>query len=455
MSNQQIENKRALVWLALLFALAGFVLSIVSFIHDMKLRYGLQKGPSFCSISPHIDCDAVSLSKWSTLFGVPLSAWGALFFILLLLASIAALDQDRLSKALWARATFFMTSLAGLSALTLFAISEFIIGAICLICVGMYLCIFALCWCSVRMLAGQSLWHCWLEGLLAVLKLPGALLGLNSAVKGKQRLALGLCSIVVVLLFVLLSLVPWALSKSSDNNSNTADFVRQQTESVVSKWRALLPVSLAISDGAPTEKDYRKGAEKPLVTIVEFFDFECPACRSMSHELDRILAANSESVAIIHKNYPLDRACNPSIDREMHRNACFSAQFARCAGEQGAYWKAAEYLFNLPELEHSEPERSVEQVRSAIERGASTLGLDQEAIKECLASNRSIAKIASDIKIADNAKLDSTPSIFINGKLVPNPHPLFLQAIINEVVGARDQRDVQDPALAGNTKPNS
>ena len=444
-----MHNKRSPIWIALILSLVGFALSIISFIHDMKLRYGLQKGPSFCSINALLDCDAVSLSKWSSFFGVPLSAWGALFFLVLLLSTIAALDRERLSTVLWARAAFFITSLASLAALVLFAISEFVIGALCLICIGMYLCIFGLCLCSIRMLANQKLLRAWLEGMLVAIKLPAALLGLNAAVKGKQRLALGLCSVVVVLLFALLSLVPWALSKSTENNSNASDFVRQQTDAIVAKWRAAIPTSLGISEGAPLERDYRKGADKAAVTIVEFFDFECPACRTMSHELDRLLEANADKVAVIHKNYPLDRACNPAIDHEMHRNACFAAQFARCAGEQGAYWKAAEYLFNLPELGHNDPEPSVEQVRSAIERGAGTLGLDQQALTQCLSSNRALAKISSDIKIGDSAKLDSTPSIFINGKLVPNPHPLFLQAIINEVVDAT-QKSNQNPASTGN-----
>ena len=449
MADQQTQINRAPIWCALVLALLGLSLSIVSFVHDMKLRYGLQKGPSFCSINAHIDCDAVSLSAWSRFLGVPLSAWGALFFLILLLAAIAALDRDKLSAALWARATFFVTSLGSLAALALFVISEYVIGALCLICVGMYLCIFGLCWCSMRALSKQRLSSCWLEGLFSTLKLPAALFGLNAGVKGKQRLALGLCSIVVVLLFVLLSLVPWAMSKATDSNSNASDFVRQQTELEVSKWRAAIPASLAISEGTPLERDYRKGADKPAVTIVEFFDFECPACRTMSHVLDQVIATNPNSVALVHKNFPLDRACNPGMDHEMHRNACFAAQFARCAGEQGAYWKAAEYLFNLPELEHSEKEANLDKTRAAIEHGAVTLGLDQQAIKECLDSKRALSKISKDIKVGESVQLDSTPLIFINGKLVSNPHILFLQAIINEVLSAA-QGEKKDTASAGN-----
>lgn len=431
MSNQPPIQSRSPIWATLLFSLCGLALSIVSFIHDMKMRYGLQKGPSFCSINAHINCDVVSQSEWSRFLGVPLSAWGAVFFLTLLLASIAALDRDRLSRSLWAQSTFFVSAIASLIAIGLFAVSELVIGAICLICVGMYICIFLVCLSSLRALRGQSLFSAWIGGLFAIIKLPTALLGLNPNVKGKQRVALALCSIVVVLLFVLLSLVPWNLAKSHAGDSS--DFVQLQIKTAVDRWRATSPSTLNVKEGDPLERDYRKGAEKPSITIVEFFDYECPACRSMSKALDQIISANPDKVALVHKNYPLDRACNPAIDHEMHKNACFAAQFARCAGEQGAYWKAAEFLFNLPELEHSEDPDSAQKTKTAIERGAATLGLDQEAVKACLASGRAIPKITADIKTGDAAKIDSTPTIFLNGKMVQNPHPMFLQAIIDEV----------------------
>ena len=73
------------------------------------------------------------------------------------------------------------------------------------------------------------------------------------------------------------------------------------------------------------------------------------------------------------------------MPQSFHEHACYAAEFARCAGEQGAYWKAVDYLFTLPAIEEK---KSAQVVRRSIYNGWAALDLDEQALKECLDSDR-------------------------------------------------------------------
>ena len=177
---------------------------------------------------------------------------------------------------------------------------------------------------------------------------------------------------------------------------------RAAIEALRRKWPVtmnLAPVNLVAATGAEPDDggSPARGAAKPIVTIVEFSDFECPFCRQVQDTLKRISERYTGEVRFVFKHLP----------SEGHRNALPAARAAWCAGEQDRFWQFHEALFAAPNLSES-----------AFIEIATRLGLGREKFESCLNAERSRAAIVKDIELARRYRVDSTPSFLINGRLV-------------------------------------
>ena len=174
--------------------------------------------------------------------------------------------------------------------------------------------------------------------------------------------------------------------------------------------------------------DYYLGSSSAPIQIVEFADYECPACRRMYRSMKQVLQGYEGKYLFVFKNYPLDKSCNPSMTREAHKYACTAAYFSRCAGEQGKFWESMEILF-LRDADQGELSRD-----SLTSEGSKELSLDEDAVVECLRTERYRERILRDIHDGERANLQGTPSIWVNGKAVNNPTPEVLRAIFDSIL---------------------
>jgi len=147
-----------------------------------------------------------------------------------------------------------------------------------------------------------------------------------------------------------------------------------------------------------TDKDYYKGAAEPLVTIVEFSDYQCPYCSKFTKNLEELLAdpAYKDDVRIVFKHYPLP----------MHKDANPGSQASLAAGAQGKFWEYHDLLFaNQRKMD-----------RAALEGYAEQGGLDVGAFKKALNSGEFKAQVDADLKQGQQFGVRGTPSFFLNGK---------------------------------------
>jgi protein-disulfide isomerase len=140
-----------------------------------------------------------------------------------------------------------------------------------------------------------------------------------------------------------------------------------------------------------------RGAPKPVVTIVEFSDFECRFCRDVQATLKQVLESYGKDVRLVFKHLPL----------EGHRNALPAARAAYCAGEQDRFWQFHDALFAVPSLSPA-----------VLDHVAADLGLGLTRFKACLSSEQSRAAVVRDMEMARSFRIDSTPSFLVNGKLL-------------------------------------
>jgi protein-disulfide isomerase len=148
------------------------------------------------------------------------------------------------------------------------------------------------------------------------------------------------------------------------------------------------------------------GAREPVLTVTEFSDYECPYCRQAHAQLRNIVAQFPDRVRLIHRHFPLDQACNRSIDHAFHQSACRAALIAECAGRVGRFWEANDTLF--------EPSNSLD-TRSTKEIAAD-LKLDPAALERCM-KGEGLVDVKNDIEVGIALKLEGTPTFLVDGQL--------------------------------------
>ncbi len=155
----------------------------------------------------------------------------------------------------------------------------------------------------------------------------------------------------------------------------------------------------AFSIAAP---DYRQlGPAGATVTIVEFSDFECPACRVAEPPMRALLKLYDGKIRLVFKHFPLER---------MHHWARTGAIAAECAGKQGKFWEFHHELYD-----HQE-EWTNEKAEALLSSYAKKVKLDENAWSACRKDPAAGEIVTGDQKDGLNAWVGSTPTFFINGK---------------------------------------
>ncbi len=136
------------------------------------------------------------------------------------------------------------------------------------------------------------------------------------------------------------------------------------------------------------------------VAIVEFSDFQCPHCKHAQPALERILEEFPQ-VKLYFKHYPITRA---------HPYAQMAAQAAVAASKQGKFWQFHDKLFKGDQEKESP---------SDLERYARELKLDLGRWKKD--TDAAADKVNRDRADGEKVNVDSTPSLFINGRKFHGP----------------------------------
>jgi protein-disulfide isomerase len=163
-------------------------------------------------------------------------------------------------------------------------------------------------------------------------------------------------------------------------------------------------------------EDPADGPADAPVTIVEFTDFECPYCLRVQPTLERLKSTYGDKVRHVFKQLPLD----------MHANAQFTAEASLCAQAQGKFWELHDWMFaNVKQL--GSPE--------AVYEAAASLGLDAEALKACVDNDTMAEAVAKDLREARSVGASSTPTFFVNGRLLrgAKPYEEFAEIIDSEL----------------------
>jgi len=158
------------------------------------------------------------------------------------------------------------------------------------------------------------------------------------------------------------------------------------------------------------------GPSKAAVTVVEYSDFECPVCRNL-HDVMRGMLPNYPQVRLVFMDYPLD---------QIHPWARTAALAGRCAYNQNpaGFWKVYDLIYDNQEL------ISAGNAWEKMNDFAGQAGLNPEVFKACLASPEATASVDASVANGKELEVQSTPTIFVNGRRIVGADPHLLEQYI-------------------------
>ena len=194
---------------------------------------------------------------------------------------------------------------------------------------------------------------------------------------------------IIIILVAIIALAFWVFKK---NSTNTNASIPLNNEEGVLGWV--------------------KGNKDSNVKLVEYSDFQCPACRyyySLVKELNDKFAGK---IYFEYRNFPL---------KQIHRNAMMASQAAEAAGLQNKFWEMYDKLFENQKDWSNMNKTEFEQTLAGY---AEEIKLNVEKFKTDLVSKEITNKVEASYNFAIKNKINFTPTFFLNGNKINNPRTI-------------------------------
>lgn len=167
-------------------------------------------------------------------------------------------------------------------------------------------------------------------------------------------------------------------------------------------------ISNTDQSGGIEEHVYAGTSKNSKVTLIQYGDFQCPSCATVSPKLNALAKKYGEKITIIYRNFPLS----------IHPNALSAAAAAEAAGLQGKYWEMHDLLY---EKQTEWGSANATERTEFYKKYAKEVGVkDEEKFIADMKSSNISKKIAFDKALGVDAKITGTPSFFLNGEEIKN-----------------------------------
>lgn len=163
-----------------------------------------------------------------------------------------------------------------------------------------------------------------------------------------------------------------------------------------------------------TESGPQKGAEAPVVQVVEFADFQCPACKQLAAPLADLVAEHPGQIQLLFKHFPI---------ADVHPHAHAAALAGICAEKAGSFWPFHDAMFRGQEELNARGDAYILEV-------GESLGLDRRGFVECIEAKETRQRLEADLDLARRLVIQATPTLFINGRRIEGVQWSMIKAAI-------------------------
>ena len=174
---------------------------------------------------------------------------------------------------------------------------------------------------------------------------------------------------------------------------------------------------------AANQKELERGINGPSrgpadapVTVVDFSDLQCPHCKDAHPTLDKLVAEN-KNVRLVFQNFPLP----------MHDWAAKAAAYADCVSRSSndAFWK---FISSVFAAQSDITAANADEKLTALADSAGVKGSD---IAACAAKPETTSRVEKSVALGKALDINSTPTIFINGRQLPAVPYEVLQKLVD------------------------
>ena len=364
----------ARIWL-LVCCVVGLAASMEAAYIHYRILYD-PRYVSFCDVNETFNCSQVYLSRFGSVLGLPVAVFGAIWFALATVLSLAGLAGPATVRENVPGYLFVLSTLALAVILYLGYVSVAVLKTYCVLCLITYAAVI-----SLFIMSGAAT-------AFPMTTLPRRLS------RDLRLLVASPLAIAVAVLFLGGAVSTVAFFHAERPTSSVeAGPLSQDQRSEVERYMATAPrVPLIIP------------AEGAKVLIVKFNDFQCPACGQSYLQYKSIFAKYEAqapgAVRLVLKDYPLNPNCNPN-SAMVHQGACDAAVAVRLA--QGRNREALEdWLYT------HQPQLTPAVVRQA----AHDVGMVNDFDAKYAST---IALVQGDVGLGEQLHVTQTPTFFVNG----------------------------------------
>ena len=355
------EEKKTYGAKAMYICASAMGLGFVNSIYLLYLHLG-KTSSVLCKASSSISCNVLFNENYSEWFGVPVPVYSVAFYAMAIVAVIYILIRK--PSSIRAYAYLYLLSIVGLVTTLYFAgVSLLILKTICPFCAILYAVNILFWWFARKqVIAFDQPWFYLI----------------------KEDIPSGIAK-------------PWFVAA-------TAAF---GLSFFIGNWFASKEISLSNEKfNLVGEAERSLGNDDSPFVIIEFSDFQCPACRYGGGILKSLQRENPAKVKLVYKFFPLDHKCNPIMKQALHEYACQASRASFCASAQGKFWRFHDVLFE-----------NQENINAGIfDKIVKALQMDEKSFEACMASPASLEAVKKDIAEGQKLNIQGTPSVYINGQ---------------------------------------
>lgn len=157
-----------------------------------------------------------------------------------------------------------------------------------------------------------------------------------------------------------------------------------------------------------------KGATSSANFLVEFSDFQCPACKAFEPEVEKVAEKYKDKMQYVYRYFPL----------KQHQYAQQAAEAAEAARQQGKFWEMYRYLFE------NQDQISPEMIANS----GKAVGLDEKIFADALSKATYRERVQKDLADGLRLGINATPTFFMNGKKLELSNPSDLDRIVSQAL---------------------
>jgi len=145
--------------------------------------------------------------------------------------------------------------------------------------------------------------------------------------------------------------------------------------------------------------DHVLGDPQASVTLLEYGDYECPACIRAAPLVAQLIESGGSQLRFVYRHFPL---------MELHPHAELAAEAAEAAAAQGQFWPMHQFLFV----------QTHRLTRAALADYATQIGLDMVRFRAEMADRIYTQRVQEHRRAGEHSRLRATPAFFLNGQIV-------------------------------------